>query len=453
MPRTYLMNFDAGGKRWRKTYRGIKYEVYMRDLPVTPAQWTEMGSYQAANDWWKGKLAEIQKAHPHARVAELVQPRIAYAERHGMTDEANANKELLAEVLNVSSAELPPLVAKISLGGTDLADSAVWADRFAREPHEPTPKPTVNIGTALNEWFEVKKIRAKASSVVMLSSYLDMFRAMLGEEVPVSSIDEDCVAKLFIRFHEREAAAATKRKWWMYMKNFVRHASQRYRFPLPTNLDNREYGWAVEVTEKQEVPARDILAFLQPLPDRLKLYALLAWNTGMTNIDIAGLVRDQLDLDAGTLVRRRTKTGDWSRVPKVRYGLWAETVRLLRQEMATDGERALLDAKGKPLYEANKAGAGKLYDKVKSQWRDTLGRHSARPYTLKDFRDFGSMLLQNSDFRSYRTAWLGHSPGSVADRHYSGTENVVAACRWMEQQIWPQTVAEDQSRKAAEEPI
>jgi hypothetical protein len=207
MPRTYLMNFDAGGKRWRKTYRGVKYEVYLRDLPIDPAQWTEMGSYQAANDWWRQKLAEIQKAHPHARVAELVHPRIAYAERRGMTDEATANRELLAEVLAVPSADLPPLMSKIALGsGTDLAGSAVWADRFAREPHEPAPKPTVNIGTALDEWFEVKKIRAKASSVVMLSSYLDMFREMLGEEVPVSSIDEDCVARMFIRFHEREVS-------------------------------------------------------------------------------------------------------------------------------------------------------------------------------------------------------------------------------------------------------
>jgi hypothetical protein len=33
-----------------------------------------MGSYQAANGWWRQKLAEIQKAHPHARIAELVHP-------------------------------------------------------------------------------------------------------------------------------------------------------------------------------------------------------------------------------------------------------------------------------------------------------------------------------------------------------------------------------------------
>ena len=73
---------------------------------------------------------------------------------------------------------------------------------------------------------------------------------------------------------------------------------------------------------------------------------------------------------------------------------------------------------------------------MKSQWRDTLGRSSERPFTLKDFRDFGSLLLQNSPFRTYRVSWLGHTPKQVDEKNYSGVEDVRAACRWMEQVIF-----------------
>lgn len=438
MPRTYLMNFDAGGKRWRKTYRGVKYEIYLRDLSLDPAQWTEMGSYQAANNWWKGKLAEIQKAHPHARIAELVQPRIAYAERRGMTDEATANKELLAKVLTVPSANLSPLMSKITLGnGTDLASSPVWADRFAREPKEPPPsKANTSIGAALDSWLTIKRVRAKASSVVMLGTYVTQFRKMLDADKPVGSLDEDASERVFHLLDAQSVAPATKRKQWITFKNFVKYAAAKYRFPLPANLDSKEYGWAVPITEKKMPPSAEVLAFVNELPDRLRLYALLAWNCGCNNIDIASLTRGQIDLKAGTLTRRRTKTGEWSSVPKVVYGLWRETARLLAQEMSADGELALGDVKGQPLYVTDKNGSGKLYDKIKSQWRDTLGRSAERPHTLKDFRDFGSIMLQGSPHRSYQQAWLGHSPNTVAGRHYSGTEDVIEACRWMERQIW-----------------
>ena len=99
--------------------------------------------------------------------------------------------------------------------------------------------------------------------------------------------------------------------------------------------------------------------------------------------------------------------------------------------MSAKESKALLDRGGKPLYVESKNAGGKpkLYDKVKSQWRDTLGRSSERPFTLKDFRDFGSLLLQNSPFRTYRVSWLGHPPKQVDEKNYSGEEDTRDACK------------------------
>jgi hypothetical protein len=159
-------------------------------------------------------------------------------------------------------------------------------------------------------------------------------------------------------------------------------------------------------------------------------------NTGMNNTDIAHLTERQIDFKRRTLRRKRVKTAGWDRVPTVVYSLWEETARLLRQEMTPGAEFALLDRFGKRLYITSKEDGGKVYDKVKSQWRDTLGRSSERPFTLKDFRDFGSLLLQNSKYRSYRVSWLGHTPKEVHDTNYSGEEDVTEACKWLEATIF-----------------
>ena len=66
MPRKFLMGFESGPKRWRKMYKGERYEVYCSGLNLPEDQWTELGSYQAANDWWTAKRAEIDST-PVAR--------------------------------------------------------------------------------------------------------------------------------------------------------------------------------------------------------------------------------------------------------------------------------------------------------------------------------------------------------------------------------------------------
>ena len=57
MPASYDLTWDATNKRWRIMHKGQRYVVSCRQLGMPP---TKEGSYQAANDWWRQKLAEIE---------------------------------------------------------------------------------------------------------------------------------------------------------------------------------------------------------------------------------------------------------------------------------------------------------------------------------------------------------------------------------------------------------
>lgn len=61
MPRKLLMSptFNGRHARWRKRYMDELYTLYCSDLGLPEELWTELGSYQAANDWWVKKKAEI----------------------------------------------------------------------------------------------------------------------------------------------------------------------------------------------------------------------------------------------------------------------------------------------------------------------------------------------------------------------------------------------------------
>jgi hypothetical protein len=61
MPRSYLMIWELGSRRWRKVYKGKAYTLSCRDLKVPQ---TQDVSYQAANAWWTAKRAEIDNP-PH----------------------------------------------------------------------------------------------------------------------------------------------------------------------------------------------------------------------------------------------------------------------------------------------------------------------------------------------------------------------------------------------------
>ncbi len=187
---------------------------------------------------------------------------------------------------------------------------------------------------------------------------------------------------------------------------------------------------------------KKIVAFLEVLPPRLKLYALLALNCSMNNVDIGALRPDQVDWKRRTPTRKRVKTKDSENVPTVTYKLWDVTCDLLKSQKAS-GALLLTTDGGEPLYVSEiRAGVPYHYDRIKSQWRDHFKRKKGqKKFTLQQFRFFGADLLKDTQYRSYRRAFLGHAPDTVLEKNYSSNEDVSKPCEYLERLLFPKKPA------------
>ena len=57
--RTFAMTWIPKLRRWAKRYRGVQYTVSCRQLGCAE---TKEASWKLANEWWRGKKAEIDQA-------------------------------------------------------------------------------------------------------------------------------------------------------------------------------------------------------------------------------------------------------------------------------------------------------------------------------------------------------------------------------------------------------
>src|SRR4051812_43916205 len=72
MPRKFDLTWDSTRLRWRKVHRGKVYVISCKELGAPP---NKEGSYQAANDWWETKRAEIDGYLDQLMAAEIRQRR------------------------------------------------------------------------------------------------------------------------------------------------------------------------------------------------------------------------------------------------------------------------------------------------------------------------------------------------------------------------------------------
>ena len=164
-------------------------------------------------------------------------------------------------------------------------------------------------------------------------------------------------------------------------------------------------------------------SLLEKAGDRLRLFLLLMMNCGMYQSDISDLGEDEVDWEARTIRRARSKT----EAQIVTYTLWPPTFALLEQHrnrgdvvLNDKGQpRVLVTGDGKALeaywMEDDKE---RRYDTVQSLY-SRLKRISGIAKPMKNLRKTSASLLathpQHKYFASY---FLAHAPRSVADEFY-----------------------------------
>ena len=434
MARRYLMTWVPSRKGWLKHYRGGMYSVLCRQLEVEE---TKEASWQAANRWWESKKAEFD-ARP--RPPDPQQEFTAATQFAELWDEfQQADKTTQRAIVGVVlGKERLEALEEQTLA---LLDGEENQDRTITEQIEAW-------STALQA-----AVAAGSIDVSRFDAYLRniaVFRDWIGGGL---SIDLITAAKLdgFYNFLAKKVGERTYSPSYAHSifgaaKQFILRLAELGVTALSGNIRSRKFRFGhsqprkIPVFTTEEVTR--LLAGCDGLSERTRLYLLLALNCGMYQSDISDLGEDEVDWGVGTLTHPRSKTPE-SQV--VKYKLWPETSELLQKHRQQgqavlnerESPRVLLTERGKPLvYYWMEEGKLRRYDPLQSAW----SRPTARVKLLKPFKllrkTSASLLADHRQYKFYVQYFLGHSPKTVADKHYvvPSDEEFFEALGWLRKQ-------------------
>jgi integrase len=438
MPRKCYMSWEGAPKyRWVKMHEGLRYRVSCEQLGAMV--YTQEATVAMANAWWEKKLAELRGPSPVARVIQAVEE-VPIEKLRQMMERGDALRQILAELPFVKTELGREEVARIV--GEPVADQAEAVAKLGSV----VAKVTDHAETPIDRTFEhhaerfLNFVRGKPKSFKEIRDLvLSLYDATgLSKGMAVTELNEEKVEGIFLWLKKSDLSAGAKKKRWGFFKRLVRYFWENNLIPLPRNLDSRSMRFVVTTKAVKTWPLSDVRECLAGLKPRMRLYALLGLNCGMTNVDIARLRKDQVNLMNGRLTRKRVKTEAHELVPVVDYSLWPETLQLLTLCWSKHPELTVTSVKGTCLLETRLEGdAFKEKDLIGLMWQRTKPKPKI---PLKGFRSISATLLESHEsYGRYKGHFLGHSPKSIADRHYTAPSGELFDCivAWLHDQIFP----------------
>jgi len=282
---------------------------------------------------------------------------------------------------------------------------------------------------------------------------LDRFVIWFGRDKMMTDVDGQTLEQ----YHTHllglsELGNYSKRDAIQVAKQFIRNRSATGAIPLPPNIESKELSFRIEAKEVETMPIADLQRLLEASSDTTKLYLLLMINCGMTQSDIAALRRDEIDLEARTITRRRTKTRNHRNAPTTTYPLWSATLEMLKEHIADEGDLALVNRDGEPLVRRVRRADGKLKrtDNVKSAlariYQKLKNDGEGVDLPPKHIRKTGSTLLASEYNESVAYDYLADVPSGIAARHYvkPDAEKFAKAIEWLGRVVAPSKDSYDQ---------
>ena len=266
-----------------------------------------------------------------------------------------------------------------------------------------------------------------------LKERLTYFERWFGAGVHVKEINGTTLRDYYQHLLARSVGNIRKRNLFNASKQWIRWAWKQDDVELETlpkamNDDeltflthiNKE-GEETEVSEDLLFTPDEIIAMTSGLPLRWRCYVALCLNCGFTQIDLANLKKQQIDLEQGRLIFKRTKTKRHKSPPKVNYKLWSVTVALLREVISDDPVYVFVTKNGRKLM-TNTLDDGKVkrWDTVGCAWTKMRKRNRVPDKPFKYLRKTGSNWLKYHDeFSSLQQTYLAQKPYTVAGKHYT----------------------------------
>jgi integrase len=450
MPAKTELTWEPSTCRWKKVYKGKAYTISCRALGVPG---TKVESYQAANEWWKVKKAEIDSyrpTHPHADRLELLTRRLDWAIAHGEIElaetlrgemasyEADTDGELLRRpptALGGLSAFVSPasnqLYESMNLPSphaemiVEATDDRVWNARLGRNGTSITNKERT-VGDQVERYVSLERIRAE-SGLISIGEFdivrrcLNTFRDWVGSRNSIDCLDADRWEAWWSHLVAQSISVEYKKKRFRTAKTFVAWLAEKGLIPLPLNLHSRRHRFGGGARSIPTIPIDEVRTLISAAPGQLKLHLLLMVNCGMTQVDIADLHPTEVDWKRGRIKRKRSKTREHENVPIVEYPLWPHTWKLLQKFGRHAGDRVLLTESGRPWLrdELREDGKRSKVDAIKSNYVH-LQKKLDCDHPMKLFRKTSATLIESHpSYGRFKGQFLGHAPNTLAEKHYA----------------------------------
>ncbi len=472
MPRLYEAGTWEGppNYRWVKMYKGTRYRVTCQELGAMV--WTKEATARLANDWWKKKKAEIDgvavASHPHAEPLRDLGERLAYAQRQGLEREACYLAKRVEEVKTAPAGPLPmdselqhrikdllavgvviPPDLPLEVLAQFFGREEVWDDRLSRNGGVAKDKTVAAHAVA---WQKHQQALVAADQMTPdrcnnNRSCMEHFKRFVGEEASVEGINADLLERFYHHCIGQVAARKknSKEGWSVayardvfgVVKGFVRWLAGKDVIALPKNIGSKSFKFGSGAKTVKTWTVEEYNLAVEKAPGKLKLALLLMANCGMTQVDISDLQDSEVDWVEGRIIRKRSKTDDCENVPTVNYKLWPLTFALLKK-YRSGTDRVLLTESGQP-YVRKEMRQGRYYhtDGFKSNYNH-LQKRLGLPRCLKELRKTAATMLEkHKDYGRYTSYFLGHSPRTVADKHYAtpSRELFDEAVLWLGRQL------------------
>jgi integrase len=393
---------------------------------------TKAASWQAANDWWLKKLAEIEaKTEPTLSYeTEVLQKVNAWATANGQVEPFPIYED---EKEN-----------KLTWQAISSEARAIWLDRTKGMKK---PSGHGNLEKLVDKFVNSKKVLAESGEISLgrwdnVRRYLAQWKEWIGEEYPSVLANPSSLDGIHLQDYKEYLLGRIKGKVKNHkvkpisdetadgnliaVKEFYGWLDMLHVIELPKATFMRKIHIKVAPKKVKTIPLTYIQKLMAGATDREKLYICLMLNCGFYQGDIAQLTQEQVNLKQGYIRRKRSKTEGWENVPEVKYPLWKTTNRLLEQFHNTKGELFLLNDDGKPLknerikeedgkYTKNDNIAVAYYRMCKR-----LGITNEDKQPLKRLRKTSNTILKNSIYSMYAVLFLGQASKTIQEINYDG---------------------------------
>ncbi len=455
MPKKKFASWESSPNfRWVKMIGGKRHRITCKQLGLTEPDWTKERSWDKAKAYFDALEATLKQTvlEPEAKqLVEQLDKQLQFAKGNKPSEVAKleATKATIeAEHFSIDGfvtdntieqtiKTIELLGGKITLpdGLTNQQLSMILGQgKVVREQLKQVKQveTSFTLKHQADRFLELASKSQEVKTATELKGAINRLVERWGESFDIRTIAESQMDDIYNFVIEADWQSKNK-KFGMF-KRFIKWGAKQKFYPLPLNFDDEMHKFTSQPKAVETWTDEQVIKALAGFTERVRLYALLCLNCGMTNVDIANLCYKPtykvdnktysnlawVDFEKGTITRSRIKTKRISNPPVTTYKLWPTTLELLKKHKADHETYVLTSMKNSKLVSKNK-------DLINMQW--TRQTDKRRTMNLKNFRTVGATAVgSNVHYLPYRERYLANRPTSkgLTDRHYdAGTQSIM----------------------------